>query len=110
MDLYESSEINVHELNKLRELNKKIQILDIRENTERNHAFIDGTMHISLSEIAIRYQEIDKKKNVFVMSHTGTKSQVVVKWLKDQGFDYSVNVLGGIDAWAALIDRSIRRY
>ena len=51
MDLYESSEITVHELNKLRELNKKIQILDIRENIERNHASINGTINIKLDEI-----------------------------------------------------------
>ena len=35
---------------------------------------------------------------------------VACKWLKAQGYDHCVNVLGGIDAWAALIDRDIRRY
>ena len=34
----------------------------------------------------------------------------VSKWLKSQGYEHCVNVLGGIDAWAALIDRNIRRY
>ena len=110
MDLYKNSEINVHELNKLIELDKDIQILDIRENSEREHASIDGTIHIKLSDIPDRYQEINKNKNVFVMCHTGTRSQTVVKWLKSQGYLNAVNVLGGIDAWAALIDRSIRRY
>ena len=110
MNIYQNSEITVHELNKLRETNKKIQILDIRENSERDHASIKGTIHIKLEDIAKRYKEMDKNKNVFVMCHTGTRSQIVVKWLKAQGFDHSVNVLGGIDAWAALVDRSIRRY
>jgi len=54
--------------------------------------------------------EVDKKKNIFVMCHTGTRSQAVCKWLKAQGYNHCVNVLGGIDAWAALIDRNIRRY
>ena len=110
MDLYKSSEITVHKLNELREEDKKIQILDVREDTERDHAFIKGTIHIKLSEIANRYNELDGDKNVFVMCHTGTRSQAVVKWLKTNGYEYSVNVLGGIDAWAALIDREIRRY
>jgi len=110
MNLYKNSEITVHELNKLLELDKKIQILDIREDSERDLAYLKGTMHIKLNEIAKRYQEIDKNKNVFVMCHTGTRSQAVVKWLKSQGYNYPVNVLGGIDAWAALIDRTIRRY
>ena len=67
-------------------------------------------MHIKLNEIPERYEEIDKEKEVFVMCHTGTRSQSVVKWLKSKGYNNAVNVLGGIDAWAALIDRTIRRY
>ena len=111
MDIYKSSEITVHKLNELREEDyNNIQILDVREDSERNHASIKGTIHIKLNEIADRHSELDKKKNIFVMCHTGTRSQTVVKWLKSQGYEHSVNVLGGIDAWAALIDRSIRRY
>ena len=110
MELYKSSEITVHKLNELRDEDKKIQILDVREDTEQDHAHVKGTIHIKLTEIAKRYSELDKNKNVFVMCHTGTRSQTVVKWLKGQGYNHSVNVLGGIDAWAALIDRNIRRY
>ena len=110
MEIYESSEITVHKLNELREEDSKIQIVDVREDTEREHAHIKGTIHMKLSEIANRYTELDKNKNIFVMCHTGTRSQTVVKWLKKNGYEYCVNVLGGIDAWAALIDRNIRRY
>ena len=110
MDIYKNSEITVQKLNELREASKNIQILDVREDTERNHAFVEGTIHIKLEEIASRHKELDKNRNIFVMCHTGTRSQAVVKWLKSQGYDHSVNVLGGIDAWAALIDRNIRRY
>ena len=110
MNLYMKKEITVHELSKLREIDKNIQILDIRENSERDLASIEDTIHIKLSEIAERYNEINKNKNVFVMCHTGTRSQAVVKWLKTQDYNNAVNVLGGIDAWAALIDRSLSRY
>ena len=110
MSIYRESEITVHQLNDLREKDSDIQILDIRDDTERNHALIKGSMHIKLAEIANRHSELDKNKNIFVMCHTGTRSQTVVKWLKKNGYGYCVNVLGGIDAWAALIDRNIRRY
>ena len=110
MNIYKSSEITVHKLNELKLEDKKIQILDVREDTERDHAYIKGTIHIKLSEIANRYSELDGNKNIFVMCHTGTRSQAVCKWLKSKGFMNCVNVLGGIDAWAALIDREIRRY
>ena len=110
MELYSSSEITVHKLNELRQEHKNIQILDVREDSERDHAAVKGTIHIKLTEIAERHNELDKNKKIFVMCHTGTRSQAVVKWLKTNGYEYSVNVLGGIDAWAALIDRDIRRY
>tara|TARA_Y100000590_G_scaffold412416_1_gene507371 strand:+ start:193 stop:525 length:333 start_codon:yes stop_codon:yes gene_type:complete len=110
MEIYKNSEITVHQLNDLRNEDKKIQILDVREDTEREHAHIKGTIHMKLSEISSRYTELDKSRNIFVMCHAGTRSQAVCKWLKGQGFTYCVNVLGGIDAWAALIDRTIRRY
>ena len=110
MNIYRKSEITVHQLNDLREEDSNIQILDIREDTERNHALLKGSIHMKLTEIANRHSELDKNKNIFVMCHTGTRSQIVVKWLKNKGYGYCVNVLGGIDAWAALIDRNIRRY
>ena len=110
MDLYSSSEITVHQLNELKQDDKKIQIIDVREDTERDHAYVKGTIHMKLSEIAQRHKELDKEQNVFVMCHTGTRSQAVCKWLKSQGYSHCVNVLCGIDAWAALIDRNIRRY
>ena len=90
--------------------NKKLQILDIREDSKRRHVSIKGTIHIKISELSSRYQELDDKKNVFVLCHKGTRSKIVVKWLKSKGFDYSVNILGGIDAWSALIDTTMRRY
>ena len=110
MDIYRDSEITVHQLNDLKEKDSNIQILDVRDDTERNHALIKGSIHIKLTEIANRHSELDKNKNIFVMCHTGTRSQTVVKWLKKNGYENCVNVLGGIDAWAALIDRDIRRY
>ena len=65
MDLYSSSEITVHQLNELKQDDKKIQIIDVREDTERDHAHIKGTIHMKLSEIAKRYTELDKKKKYF---------------------------------------------
>ena len=46
----------------------------------------------------------------FFTSRVESHRQVTETWLKSKGFMNCVNVLGGIDAWAALIDREIRRY
>ena len=60
MDIYNSTEITVHQLNELRQENSKIQIIDVRDDTERDHAHIKGTIHMKLSEIAKRFTELDK--------------------------------------------------
>ena len=110
MQLYDKSEISVQELKKLVDKNKNLQILDIRDDSERRLVSIKDTIHMKLMELAERFDELDSNKNIFVMCHTGVRSQIEVKWLKANGCNNAVNVLGGIDAWAALIDRSIRRY
>ena len=110
MEIYDKSEISVQELKKLVDQNKNLQILDIRDDSERRLVSIKDTIHIKLMDLAGRYDELDSSKNIFVMCHTGVRSQIAVKWLKANGCDNAVNVLGGIDAWAALIDTSLRRY
>ena len=62
MEIHKTSEITVHELKILRDINKKIQILDVRENSERRHVSIKGTINIKISELSLRYEELDSKK------------------------------------------------
>ena len=108
--LHKNSEITVHELKKLMDLNKNIQLVDVREDSERRLVSIKKSKHIKLAELSSRFEELNSNKNIFDMCHTGVRSQAAVKWLRSKGCKYAVNVLGGIDAWSALIDRSLRRY
>ena len=110
MELYKNSEISVHELKKLIDTDPEIQIVDIRDDSERKLVSLGNTIHIKLSDLANNFNTLDSDKNIFILCHTGVRSQVAVKWLKSKGCVYAVNVLGGIDAWAALIDNSLRRY
>ena len=110
MYIYKNSEISVQDLKKLIDLQPDIQILDVRDDSERKLVSLKNTIHIKLSDLAKEYDKLNPKKNIFVMCHTGTRSQAVVKWLKSKGCEHAVNVLGGIDAGSALIDNSLRRY
>ena len=67
MEIYPNSEITVHQLNEIREEDKKIQILDVREDTERDHAFIKGTIHIKLSEIAERVERFGFRSETLLL-------------------------------------------
>tara|TARA_B100000029_G_scaffold447803_1_gene469840 strand:+ start:1412 stop:1744 length:333 start_codon:yes stop_codon:yes gene_type:complete len=110
MEIYKNSEISVQELKKLIDLDSDIQIVDIRDDSERKLVSLRNTINIKLSDLANGYNKLDFNKNIFVMCHTGVRSQIAVKWLKSKGCNYAVNVLGGIDAWAALVDTTLRRY
>ena len=50
MNIYRESEITVHQLNDLKQKDSNIQILDVREDAERDHALIKGSIHIKLAE------------------------------------------------------------
>jgi rhodanese-related sulfurtransferase len=45
-----------------------------------------------------------------VICHHGARSQMVVDFLRNAGFDNAVNLDGGIDAWACDVDQSMPRY
>ena len=58
MEIYGSSEITVHKLNELREEDSKIQIVDVREDTEREHS--------PLAKWTATQQMIDNKTTFYV--------------------------------------------
>jgi hypothetical protein len=50
------------------------------------------------------------REPLVVICHHGARSQMVVDFLRDAGFDNAVNLDGDIDAWACEVDQSMRRY
>ena len=51
-----------------------------------------------------------KSKEVVVHCHHGGRSLKVANWLRQQGFSKAQSMAGGIDEWAAEIDKSLTRY
>ncbi len=101
--------ISVEELSeRLREADT-FQLVDVREDFEREIATIGG-IPIPLRELPDRMQELDMKREVIVYCHTGQRSGRAVAFLRDRGFSKARNLLGGIEAWSRLIDQSVPRY
>lgn len=84
-------------------------LLDVREPHEVAFAKIDPHLHIPMSTIPMRYEELDKDKPIVVMCHGGARSAHVCKYLEPLGYDV-MNLEEGIDAWSQLIDPSVPRY
>lgn len=108
------SEIDVHQLTTLLASQTSLQLIDVRERTEANIAFIPGFNLYPLSEFEQWSEQILTELNseaaTIVMCHHGMRSAQLCQWLSMRGFSQVKNVQGGIDAYARLIDSSIRLY
>lgn len=101
--------ISVQELSERLRDKGTFQLVDVREDFEREIATIGGTP-IPLGELPERMEELDKGREVIVYCHTGQRSGRAVAYLRDRGFSRARNLLGGIEAWSQLIDKSVPRY
>jgi rhodanese-related sulfurtransferase len=87
-------------------------LLDVREPEEHEFAALKNSKLIPLGQIAHRAGEISdwKDKEVVVYCHHGIRSLHAIAQLRTMGFQNLRNLSGGIDAWSATVDGSVRRY
>ena len=103
-------EIDVHKLNELFNLKKDIILVDVRTDQEVLLSKIDQSIHIPMQEISVRYNELDKNKEIIVQCKSGKRSAKVCEFLIQNGYCDVKNLAGGILAWAKHIDNSIIVY
>lgn len=100
-------EITVQELKSLFDDKRDFQLIDVREQFERDIANIGGRL-IPLGEIKFHLVEIEKDKQVIIYCRSGRRSADAVKLLQEAtGHEELYNLKGGILAWAADIDRTV---
>jgi rhodanese-related sulfurtransferase len=80
-------------------LPEDLAVLDVREPVEWHHGHIDGAVHIPLSELTSRLDELPEGQTL-VVCKVGARSARVVAWLSQQGHDV-VNLDGGMLDWEA---------
>ena len=95
--------ITIEELEALKDVEKTI--VDIRPQDQYMRGTFPGAVSLPVSRLEEQYEEetarLDKMHPVYVMCHTGEKSQEWVRRLTGDGFD-AVNVDGGYRAWLRL--------
>lgn len=102
--------ISVKQLKSRLDNGEQLVIIDVREAHERDISALDVAIHIPKGEVRQRLSEIPHNVPVVVHCRTGGRSGEVVKWLMEEGYTNVVNLAGGINAWARLIDPSIPEY
>ena len=95
--------ITIEELEALKDAEKTI--VDIRPQDQYMRGTFPGAVSLPASRLEEQYEEetarLDKMHPVYVMCHTGEKSQEWVRRLTGDGFD-AANVEGGYRAWLRL--------
>ena len=93
-----------------RQAGEDFVLLDVREPRELAVAAVAGAVHIPMAQIPSRIGELDRRRHVVVMCHSGGRSQAVAGFLKHQGFEKVSNLAGGITRWSREVDSSIPVY
>ena len=87
-----------------------ITVLDVREPYEWAIARLPQARLVPLSSLPSAVNTLDRNAEIVVYCHHGARSAAAVNWLRDQGFDHVLNLVGGIDRWSLDVDPAIRRY
>ncbi|MBI3860198.1 MAG: ThiF family adenylyltransferase [Thaumarchaeota archaeon] len=89
---------------------EKLVLVDVREPFEYEICRLKGSTLIPLGELPSRLGELDQDAELVVYCHTGVRSVTGTQFLRDSGYKKARNLKGGVDAWARLVDRKMRRY
>lgn len=76
------------------------QVIDVRELHEFDSGHVPGAVHIPMSVIPVRMNEIKKNEAVWIICQSGNRSWQATDYLTRHGYT-ATNVDGGTTAWRA---------
>ena len=103
-------EITPQDLKTRLDRNDRPVLVDVRDDWETKLCRLENALHIPMEELEFRAEELNQQDEIVVYCHHGIRSAAVADYLRRLGFARVRNLAGGLDAWAAMVDRSMRRY
>ncbi len=101
-------QITAAELQRMKNAGDRFLILDVREPYELEACSIGG-VSLPMSQLMDRLGEIPKDLPVVVHCKSGSRSCAVVDTLTTRyGYTNLINLTGGIQAWQAQVDASLK--
>ncbi len=77
-----------------------LQVVDVREDYERQAGHITGTAHIPMVQLTARAAEIDRERPVVFYCRVGARSDMAAQAFRASGYD-ALSMSGGLVRWAA---------
>ncbi|MCI0517672.1 MAG: molybdopterin-synthase adenylyltransferase MoeB [Woeseiaceae bacterium] len=102
--------ITVEEFVSLRDSGAIGELIDVRNPHEYEIVCVPGARLIPLPDLPGRLHELDTSHPYVITCHRGPRSIQAYHILRSSGFTRLRILDGGVDAWAARIDRSMARY
>ena len=103
-------EIQPEDLSSLISGEASVQLVDVREEWERQVCALPGSIELPMSALPDGLDKVAADEPAVIICHHGTRSLQVALWLRDNGFAEVVSLSGGLDAWARRIDPAMPRY
>ncbi|MEE9385187.1 MAG: Grx4 family monothiol glutaredoxin [Nannocystaceae bacterium] len=104
-----AQEITVSQLQAALAAGESLDLLDVRTDSERRLAAIDGSTLLDAAEEE-RLVALPRSRRLVFYCHHGVRSLRAAQRFVDLGFERVESVAGGIDAWSTCVDSSVARY
>ncbi|GAB4133776.1 MAG: rhodanese-like domain-containing protein [Fimbriimonadaceae bacterium] len=89
---------------------RELVLLDVREPNELEVSVLPGVINIPLKSVEDRLDELDPSKETVVICRSGMRSGTVTELLRARGFKSTYNLAGGMNAYAAQVDPTLKTY
>ncbi|MWC30788.1 rhodanese-like domain-containing protein [Paenibacillus sp. MMS18-CY102] len=91
--------LNADQLQNEIKSNRNHVLIDVRESSEVKQGYIAGAMHIPLSRLKQRLNEIPSDRSIYLYCRSGMRSKQAARVLSKNGFHELAHLQGGIMAW-----------
>lgn len=79
----------------------EIELIDVREDYEREAGHIGATRHVRFAELSREAESVDRERRVVFYCRSGGRSAVATQAFRASGYD-AHNMTGGLLEWVRL--------
>ena len=76
-----------------------VTVLDVREPIEWQHGHIEGALHVPLTQVPDRIDELPTDQQLLVVCKVGGRSAQATAFLREKGLE-AINLAGGMLEWS----------